>query len=196
MCKQPSPLRSHLINFRSFDFIISKFKRSKKRNYDFIEKAGPQFQSVVFKFCKVISEEQKFTDSFKNTTLYMICNGDLKGRREMLPSNRFIHSKSMFSRTAEALVVVEGLKQPLIDDSSMYQIRGQPGNRAEELVFCLKSIMSKYRKEGKSIIIQTSDIAKKFDKKMIEGAIISCVNRGANKKACRLWYKLNENTKI
>ena len=119
-----------------------------------------------------------------------------KGRRELLPSNRFIHSKSWFPRIAEALVVEEGLKSPLIDGSSIYQIGGQPGHRAEELVFSLKSIISKYRAEGKSIIIQTSDIAKFFDKEMIQDAILTCVNRGANKKACRLWYKLNENTKI
>ena len=31
---------------------------------------------------------------------------------------------------------------------------------------------------------------------MIQDAIITCVKRGADKKACRLWYKLNENTRI
>ena len=107
-------------------------------------------------------EEEKFPDSFRNTTLHMIYKGG-KGRHEMLTSNCFIHSKSWFPRTAEVLVVEEGLKQPLIDGSSMYQIGGQPGHRAEELVFSLKSIISKYRKVGKSIIIQTSDIAKFFD---------------------------------
>ena len=140
-------------------------------------------------------EEEKFPESFQNTTLHMIYKGG-KGRREMLPSNRFIHSKSWFPRIAEALLVEEGLKQSLIDGSSIYQIGGQPGHRAAELVFSLKSIISKYRAEGKSIIIQSSDISKFFDKEMIQDAIITCVRRGANTKACRLWYKLNENTKI
>ena len=109
----------------------------------------------------------------------------------MLPSDRFIHSKSWFPRVAEALVVEEGLKSPLIDGSSKYQIGGQPGHRAEELVFCLKSIISKYRAEGKMLIIQTFDLAKFFDKEMIEDAILTSARRGADPKTCRLWYKLN-----
>ena len=90
-----------------------------------------------------------------------------KGRREHLPHNRFIHSKNWFARTAEALVVEEGLKIPLIEGSSIYQIRGQPGHRAEELIFILKLVIAKYRQEGKLMIIQSSDLSKFFDKEMI-----------------------------
>ena len=119
-----------------------------------------------------------------------------KGRREKLENNRFIHSKSWFPRTAEACLVEEGMKQALLDGSSMYQIGGQPGHRAEELIFVLKSIIAKYVGAGKQIIIQSSDLSKFFDKEMIEDAILTSLKRGANTKSCRLWYKLNENTKI
>ena len=184
-----------IVTKETFDFIISKFKKSNKRNYNFIVRAGPNFQSAIFMFCQLMFEEETFPTCFQNTTLHMINKGG-KGRREELSNNRFIHSKSWFPCLAEALVVEEGLKQPLINGSSIYQIGGQPGHRAEKLVFSLKSIISKYRAEGKPIIIQTSDIAKFFDKEMIQDAIITCVKRGADKKACRLWYKLNENTRI
>ena len=60
----------------------------------------------------------------------------------------------------------------------------------------LKSIIAKYREQGKAIILQTSDISKFFDKEMAEGAIQTCYKRGADPKACRLWYKLNQDTKI
>ena len=146
-------------------------------------------------FCKLMFEEEKFPESFQNTTLHMIYKGG-KGRREMLPSNRFIHSKSWFPRIAEALLVEEGLKQSLIVGSSIYQIGGQPGHRAEELVFTLKSVIAKYRAQGMLVIIQTSDIAKFFDKEMIEDAILTSLKRGANTKACRLWYELNKGTQI
>ena len=96
------------------------------------------FQSVVFMFCKLMFEEDKFPESFQNTTLHMIYKGR-KGRHEWLPCNRFIHSKSWLPRIAEALIVREGLKQPLIDGSSICQIGGQPGHRTEELIFSLKS---------------------------------------------------------
>ena len=94
------------------------------------------------------------------------------------------------------MVVLEGLKGPLLEGSSKYQVGGQPGHRSEELVFALKSVISRYRKEGKVLIIQTYDILKFFDKEQLEDAILTCYNRGADPKACRLWYKLNEDTQI
>ena len=59
------------------------------------------------------------------------------------------------------------MRQPLIEGSSVYQIGGQPGHRAEEHVFVMKSIIARQRAQGKSIVIQPSDIKKYFDKEMI-----------------------------
>ena len=39
-------------DFGTFGFIINNFKKSRKRNYAFLTKAGRNFQSVVFKFCQ------------------------------------------------------------------------------------------------------------------------------------------------
>ena len=140
-------------------------------------------------------EQEDFPTSFNNTTLHMIFKGG-KGRRENLSANRFIHSKLWFPRTVKGLIVLDGLKEPLLKNSSMYQIGGQPGHRSEELVFALKSIVSRYQAQGKLVIIQTSDISKFFDKELKEDAIITCLKRGADTKAVRLWYKLNKNTQI
>ena len=76
------------------------------------------------------------------------------------------------------------------------QIGGQPRHRAAELIFSLKSIIAKYIAQGKPVVIQNYDLAKSFDKENIEDAILTCVKRGADLKACRLWYKLNCDTKI
>ena len=46
------------------------------------------------------------------------------------------------------------------------------------------------------MILQTSDLSKFFDKEMIEDAILTCYKRGADPKACRLWFKINEGTRI
>ena len=118
------------------------------------------------------------------------------GRREILSDNRFIHCKPWFPRLVEGLVVEGGLRSALLDRSSMFQIGGQPGHRTEELVFAMKSVISKYRMEGKPVVLQMFDISKYFDKETIEDAVITCENRGANKKATRVWHKLNQNTKI
>ena len=119
-----------------------------------------------------------------------------KGKKEVLSDNRFIHSKMWMPRLAEALVVEEGMKNPLVENSTIYQIGGQSKHRPEELVFSMKSVIAKERKENKPIIIQCWDISKFFDKEMIEDALLTCYKRDVNPKAVRLWAKLNENTKI
>ena len=90
----------------------------------------------------------------------------------------------------------DGLKEPLIEGSSIYQIGGQPGHRPEELVFCLKSIISRYKSIGKLMLVHFFDVSKFFDKEMVEDAVLGCMKRGADPKAVRLWYKLNQKTKI
>ena len=46
------------------------------------------------------------------------------------------------------------------------------------------------------VIIKLYDISKYFEKETIEDAILTCKNRGADPKAVRLWYKLNQHTRI
>ena len=46
------------------------------------------------------------------------------------------------------------------------------------------------------IVLQSYNISKFFDKELIEDAVLTCIKRGADKKAVRLWYKLNEDTRI
>ena len=63
-------------------------------------------------------------------------------------------------------------------------------------MFVFKSIVAKYRSQGKVVIIQSYDVSKFFDKEMMEDAILCCLRRGADPKAVRQWFKLNENTRI
>ena len=183
------------ISENTFQHVVSKFKRSRKRNYDFLVKSGEKFKQVVFKFCQEMVEKEEFPIEFQDTTLHMIFKGG-KGRRQNLPDNRFVHSKPWWPRTIEACIVEEGLKGPLVGGSSIYQIGGQPGHRSEELVYVLKSVIARQRAQGKAVLIQPSDIQKFFDKEMIEDVYLSCEKRGADLKAARLWYKLNMNTRI
>lgn len=183
--------KAKVLTFRN---MLKKFKDSRKRSYHFITKAGKMFQEVIFNMCQKMFSNEMFPNEFQNTILHMIFKG--KGRRENLSDNRFIHCKDWFARVAEGLVVEDGLKKPLISGSSIYQIGGQPGHRPEELVFVLKSIVARYLSQGKSVIIQCYDVQKYFDKEMIEDAILTCTKRGVDKKAIRIWYKLNENTVI
>ena len=53
------------IERETFNFIVSKFQRSKKRNYDYLVKAGKRFKTAVYNFTKVMCEEEKFPENFK-----------------------------------------------------------------------------------------------------------------------------------
>ena len=182
------------IKYETFEKVVAKFKKSNKRNYDFLVKADKSFQDSVFKLCKRMIEEATFPAEFKETTLHMIFKN--KGRKENLSDNRFIHSKTWLPRLVEGLIVEEGMKEALVKNSSMFQIGGQPGHRPEEHLFVMKSLIAKKKAERKPMVIQCWDISKFFDKERISDAILTCLGRGANKKATKLWLKLNENTKI
>ena len=160
-----------------------------------IVKANNQFQDGVFKFCQEMIEKEQFPNEFNETTLHMIFKGG-KGKKEVLSDNRFIHSKTWMPRLAEALLVEGGMKQPLVEKSTIYQIGGQSKHRPEELIFSIKSLVAKVRNEKKPVILQCWDISKFFDKEMIEDAILTCYKRDVNPKIVRLWAKLNENTTI
>ena len=148
----------------TFDMVIQKFKKSRKKTYDYLTKSGTGFKDVVFKFFQRMFEEEQFPMEFQRTTLHMIFKGG-RGRREILSDNRFIHSKEWAARTAEALVVEDGLRDPLVKGSSRYQIGGQAGHRSEELVFVIKSGMAKYKMFKKLLAVNFFYISKFFTRK-------------------------------
>ena len=113
-----------------------------------------------------------------------------------MSDNRFVHCKEVWARTAEGIIVEDGLRGPLIDKSSIYQIGGQPGHGPEELIFVMKSVIAKHLKNKKLLILKLYEISKIFDKETIEDAVLTCKKRGADPKAVQLWYKLNQHTQI
>ena len=181
--------------YEVFKSLLDKFKRSGKKNYDFITKAGTLYQIAVFKFCKRMIEEETFPLCFRETVLHMIFKGG-KGRREELPDNRFIHSKIWLPRVVEGLVVQGGLREPLLEKSTIFQIGGQPNHRVEEHIFTLKSLIARKRMQNKEVVLQMFDLEKFSDKEMMQDAFITCQTRDADAKAIRCWYNLNKDTVI
>ena len=177
----------------TFEKVVKKFKMSNKRSYDFLTKAGQKFQQVCLKFCKIMFCEEVFPSSFRDTVLHMVFKAGKMSRREVLPDNRFIHSKQTFlPRLAESLLVEQGVKQPLLRNSTRYQIGGQPGHRPEELLFCMKSVVAKQMLEGKLTVGQAHDVSKYFDKEVQSDTIDMMRRREVDPKVCRLWAGLND----
>ena len=106
----------------AFERVLEKFKVNNKRNYDFLVRGGDNFKHAIYFLVKrMIEEEEAFGNTFGDTTLYNIYKGKVK--KEDLESMRFIHSKSYLPRTVEA-VVVDGMKEEILAQSSCYQIGG------------------------------------------------------------------------
>ena len=68
----------------TFKEMVNKFKRSNKRNYDFLTKAGKVFQDAVFKLCQKMFAKEEFPREFQDTTLHMIFKGGI-GKKEGKP---------------------------------------------------------------------------------------------------------------
>ena len=113
----------------------------------------------------------------------------------ILNNNRFIHLKNVLPRIVEALTVNK-MKDKIINEASMYQIGGVPGHEIEEHVFTIKSIMAMREEMGTGIIFTLVDIIAFFDKEDIYDCMDALEKIGVNKKAARVWFKLNQNTKI
>ena len=48
-------------NKEIFDFNVNKFKRSGKKNYDFLTKSGSKFQEAVYKLCRKMFKQEIFS---------------------------------------------------------------------------------------------------------------------------------------
>ena len=119
-----------------------------------------------------------------------------KGPAEILKNNRFIHTKETFlPRTCEALAANK-MKECILSNSSMYQVGGQPGHSPEEHIYSIKSVWQMFEMMDKGLIITLIDIVAFFDKENIYDVMQTLNDIGVNKKAARVWFKLNEGTEI
>ena len=139
-------------------------------------------------------EEEEFPVMFRKTLLMMIWKQ--KGPQEILSNNRFIHLKEHYlPRTVEALVVGK-MKENILDNSTIYQIGGQPGHFIEEHLFSIKSLIGLLENRGQGMILTLVDLVSFFDQEAIHDVIATMQEVGVNSAAVRMWFKLNQNTEI
>ena len=155
--------------------------------------ADDEYKEAIFLLCKKFIDEEEFPDRFKETVLNMIWKK--KGSAATLKNNRFIHLKHHLARLCESLAFNKS-KSQIFQKSSKYQIGGQSGHSPEEHVFSLKSLMALKEFEGKGVILNLVDIVSFFDREDIVDVIEALESMEVNKKVLRIWYKLNEDTKI
>ena len=152
------------IKKETFDAIVEKFKKSNKRNYDFLVKSSEGFKSAVFKFGLRMIEEESYPEDFDNTTLHQVYK---KGCKNVLSSFRYIHSQTWCPRVTEALVV-SGPKKKILKSASPMQCGGLPGHRASEHLFSMLSVIALYLDRGDPFLAQLWDLVQFFDKEVLK----------------------------
>ena len=177
----------------NFEAIIQKFKGKQTKVYDFITKSAKEYIKSLFWICRKFIKQEEFPDKFGETVLHMIWKK--KGPAETLKNNRFIHMKHPMARACEALVFSK-CKEDILEKSTVYQIGGQAGHAPEEHIFTLKSLIGLMFSTGEGLILNLVDIISFFDREDILDVVEAMEDMGVNKKAIRLWYKLNEKTEI
>ena len=59
MTKKLHEYEGHFIpEIETFEYLVNKFKKSVKRNYDFLVKASKSFQTVIFKFAQLMIKKR------------------------------------------------------------------------------------------------------------------------------------------
>ena len=177
-----------------FDKVVKKFKSNNKRSYDFILNGGDKFKEAIFKFAKMMIENESFPTSFNKTILNQIWKQ--KGDKSILKNNRYIHGKDWLPRLVESMVVVGGMKEKILASSTPFQIGRQEGNRPQQHLFVIRSAISRCLQQGIAIIIQLYDLSAFFDKESLRDVMNTLYEVGVDSRAYRSFFLLNKDTNI
>ena len=88
------------------------------------------------------------------------------------------------------------LKRNIAKRVSKALVRFMKGHSTTEHLFTVKSMIAYYAMIEQPLITQNIDISKFFDKENLRDAMNTLYEAGVKGKPYRLWYKLNQNTRI
>jgi hypothetical protein len=109
---------------------------------------------------------------------------------------RYIHTKYWDAKLCEALVT-KHMKPKIIGACPNIQIGGIPKASSVEHLVTMKTWMKLKEETKEAGIIQTFDMEKFFDKESLLDTMYTLKTKAdIDNKDYRLWYKLNENTRI
>ena len=177
-----------------YDKVLEKLKTKGKKMFDPLNKAGDDYKDAIFKYMRRIINDENIPFQFSETTLFPIWKG--KGSPLDLNMSRFIHDKVWPARLCDALVT-EKMKPSIVESCPPIQIGGIPKSQSSEHLFTLKTWMLLLEATKGNGIFQVWDMSKFFDKESLLDAMHTLsVKAKVSDKAYRLWWKLNEMTRI
>ena len=182
------------LKYKMYEKVTKKIKDKNKKMYELYNKAGDSYKVATYEYMKKLIKSEQVPTSFLDTYLTQLWKG--KGSALDLNNMRFIHMKFWRSRLLEALVT-ENMKEDIVKACPKNQLGGMPGAMSVEHLVVLKTWMKQKEQQKESGIFNVFDMSKFFDKE----SLLDCMNvlnthAKINNKSYRLWYKLNEGTRI
>ena len=143
-------------------------------------------------FSKVWDSEVK-PQQWRNTVIVQIYKK--KGDFSDFNNQRNIHTKDFIPKLFEG-IIVDKSKDIIVSNCSKFQIGGMPKHRAQEHLFCVKSVISLYALLEIPLFIQLFDVSKYFDKESLKDAMDTLYKCGIKGKLYRLWYEMYRDAQI
>ena len=176
-----------------FQNMLKKLKSKKAEKYKFMLRGGKSYLDALFCLHKKVWDSEDKPTVWENTNCTMLFKG--KGLKSEFGNQRFIHSKEEIPKSFETMVI-EKAKPKIIKKCSKFQIGGIPGHQAAEHLFTLKSIISLFSSQGKSLVLNCFDLKKYFDSEVLVDAMDNLYKSDVKGKVYRLIYHLNKNNLI
>ena len=177
-----------------YDKVTKKIQEKNKKMFDLYNKAGDDYKYAIYQYMKKLIKSEDVPRVFLDTTLTQIWKG--KGSALDLNNMRFIHMRFWRSRLLEALVT-ENMKDDIVRACPNIQLGGMPGAMSVEHLIVLKTWMKMKEEQNDTGIFNLFDMSKFFDKEsLIDCMTVLSKEAKVSHKSYRIWYKLNEGTKI
>ena len=93
-------------------------------------------------------------------------------------------------------MIVKEMDPKIVEATSIFQIGGKPGHQPQEHIFSVKSVIARSVMQKKLIVLVCYDISGFFDKEVLVDAMDELYNIGVDPRAYRLFYGLNEATRV
>ena len=177
-----------------YNKVLKNLKIKNKGMFKLLNKSGDKYKDAIYHYMKRIFKHEDIPQIFQITWLIAIWKR--KGSALDLNMMRYIHTKHWDAKLCEALVT-QHMKPKIVEACPNIQIGGIPKSSSVEHLVTMKTWMKikEDRKEGG--IIQTFDMEKFFDKESLLDTMVTLKKKAdIDNKDYRLWYKLNEDTRI
>ena len=185
---------SYELTREMYNEVLKSLKEKNKGMFKLLNKSGDKYKDALYYYMRRIFKQEDIPSIFQITWLIAIWKR--KGSALDLNMMRYIHTKHWDAKLCEALVT-KHMKPKIINACPNIQIGGVPKASSVEHLVTMKTWMKLKEETKEGGIIQTFDMENFFDKESLVDTMFTLKTRAdIDNKDYRLWFKLNEDTRI